>query len=248
MVKFIHTHWWGENCHGNLSFGDAWKQGTKAVFGRSTTVQGVSQTPPWFREAYKATPIPKLNPITKQLLKPTPTKVVPEKPVQKVEALKVRMPEALPSAITVPPVMEKPKYVEPVSLSESQLEKLADMVARKLGHMLKLALPAEEVKALAVEVKRPKKLLIIGLLDSQIAPLKKEFEGCFDIKSWKEESFQYLKTSAEAADIIMTTRYMSHSATAVIKKHSAKVKPFVGRHSTKSIIEFLTTLYSTDEE
>lgn len=231
MVQFMQMNWWGEGCAGTLPFGDAWAMGTHQVFGKSTKVMGLSQAPAWFRETFG-----------RQLLKKPLQKPEPEV----VEPSKVVRPPEHQAIIPTPPVGTQPKYngTAPLELSDAQLNKLADMVAKKLADLMKVHVPEEAWDKVEVERVKPKRLLILGLLDAQVAPLRKEFEGAFQIRGWKNDSFHLLKDWAETSDVILTTKYIPKGTDGVVRKFPEKVHRFEGSYSHHRLVEQLTQIYS----
>lgn len=148
-----------------------------------------------------------------------------------------------PKQQVLPVVELKSSPAQPLYLSPDQLNRLADLVAAKLSTMLKITVQEETVTK-PVERIKLKKVLFIGLLDSQLAPLKKEFEGCFEIMGWKEESFSYLKDLAKSADYIIPTKFQAHSASGVCQHYKEKIKPLPTRSfGFRTAQDFLTQLY-----
>jgi hypothetical protein len=116
------------------------------------------------------------------------------------------------------------------------------MLAERLGEVTTKP-STEEVMARMQEPQQKKdrlrRVFIVGLLPSQAGAISADFADCFDLRFWKDESFDMLKANAKSADLIVAfTSKLAHEAESAIRSvaHAEVVRCPGGMTSLRDLL------------
>jgi len=179
-----------------------------------------------------------------------------------VDAAKVDMPKkerkAAQTASTPKPIGER---LENGGIGE-MIQNLSDAIAKQIAASVVVSLQASLTRELASVIPQhvpPVKQLtlnlanlpepavikprvgIVGLLPAQVEAIEKDFADVFNIHYWKDEGTAALKAIGRTSEIVLVTKWCSHSATETLKSVGAKWR-FVDGGLTE-LKTMLTALY-----